>query len=175
MKLNFMPVTELPFFFFKFHFHYSLVDKLSKWPYIQYVQSIGSLWPGQNKSSDHPEINAQRMIFSEGWCHECGVYWGLTLKGKNWVFANSGPFLVTLGALAACEHMWFLKNAKNLALKALAMRDLRIKLFSPHDAMHLCFLVLPQSQTLWGAKSSVSLCGPQRSEAFWCLRNRMKE
>lgn len=44
--------------------------------------------------------------------------------------------MVPFWGLTACEYMWSLKDARNLALQAIEMGALRIKLYDPHHVMH---------------------------------------
>jgi len=63
---------------------------------------------------------------------------GLTLKkNKCEVFYKTGTILghSEKGGLAACEDMWSLKNAENLASEAIEMGGLRMKSFA-HHVMH---------------------------------------
>lgn len=55
--------------------------------------------------------------------------------------------------LAACENMWSLKNAKNLAARVIELGGLRMKSFVPHSCNALkCVFILSPSRTPWGAK-----------------------
>lgn len=128
VKFSFIPVT----FFSSFHFHCLLVASWGKWPQKQSCvlavcdtrqtgvavilklmykgccsQGLGTM----NVMSNRAHTEKQMWDVLQNWDHS----WSL------WE-----------GGLAACEYMWSLKSAENLASEATEMGDLRMTSFGPH-------------------------------------------
>lgn len=66
MKLNFILVTEFPFL------HFIFTDfELTIWVSDLRDSTMYWLSATRDRSSDYPEINIQRMLFSGAWHYEC--------------------------------------------------------------------------------------------------------